>query len=541
MKKLFSILFLFTCVSGFAQVKDQTVSSPVPAAGASRNNQTLHYANAAFDLNLRVPRALGWTLNGAKDSIGYVLFNISLGRFGMYFGNGNWRLISFTGDKISGFDNDAGYLTANTTAFDGRYLQAYNEYDPGWSASPSFGITLQNLTDWNNAVSRANTAFGWGNHASAGYLKSYTETSPLQNVLNRGYLAASNIVLTHTRPLDANSYFADSYVSKVLAADYDLGARGGYGVDVPGRFGSKIYPNSAIEWRFINNLGATYHIWSDYDFSAADVNNWRNLNSGSTIHQNIDGNAATATNAVHANSSDNATNATHANNADNAVNAGYATQSGSIVSQGLLATKNGISLQEAANAGATITQAISTGGLTTGVINSAEVYVNSYPSPSYQSTLGRTMDTGEMGWIRTPGYPYFINGANETRKISPVILPDGSFVWRMGGPSVGLASNDRMILWHDYASGRTYIPGLKTATPVPLEASFAGGSNTIAFAHGQTGVSNNSTAIITPSNAASGNIWYYFLYMTKDATNIYLHFSSYPPADTYQFDSYITP
>jgi len=71
------------------------------------------------------------------------------------------------------------------------------ELDPLFLASPANGITSNNLTNWNSAfdwgnhatagylkasspndVSNWNTAFGWGNHATAGYLKSYTETDP---------------------------------------------------------------------------------------------------------------------------------------------------------------------------------------------------------------------------------------------------------------------------------------------------------------------------------------------------------------------------
>ena len=46
------------------------------------------------------------------------------------------------------------------------------ETDPIWTASPSFGITNTKISNWN-------TAFGWGNHAAAGYLTSFTETDPL--------------------------------------------------------------------------------------------------------------------------------------------------------------------------------------------------------------------------------------------------------------------------------------------------------------------------------------------------------------------------
>jgi len=46
------------------------------------------------------------------------------------------------------------------------------ETDPVFVASPANGVTNVNITNWNSA-------FGWGNHASAGYLTGYTETDPI--------------------------------------------------------------------------------------------------------------------------------------------------------------------------------------------------------------------------------------------------------------------------------------------------------------------------------------------------------------------------
>lgn len=46
-----------------------------------------------------------------------------------------------------------------------------------------------NSTQWN-------TAYGWGNHASAGYLTSYTETDTLQTVTNRGATTTNAITLS---------------------------------------------------------------------------------------------------------------------------------------------------------------------------------------------------------------------------------------------------------------------------------------------------------------------------------------------------------
>lgn len=76
--------------------------------------------------------------------------------------NADWNAIS--GDaqilnkpsiptKTSDITNDSGFITS------------YTETDPIFVASTAYGITSTNISNWN-------TAYGWGNHASAGYLTS---------------------------------------------------------------------------------------------------------------------------------------------------------------------------------------------------------------------------------------------------------------------------------------------------------------------------------------------------------------------------------
>ena len=66
------------------------------------------------------------------------------------------------GDNVSDLTNDAGYLTS------------FTETDPVYVAS-SWYSTTNNSTNWN-------TAYGWGNHASAGYLTSETYTGTVTSV-----------------------------------------------------------------------------------------------------------------------------------------------------------------------------------------------------------------------------------------------------------------------------------------------------------------------------------------------------------------------
>ena len=66
------------------------------------------------------------------------------------------------------------------------YLTSFTEADPIFGASAANGITSTNITNWNNA-------FGWGNHATAGYIKSYTETDPIFGASAANGITSTNI------------------------------------------------------------------------------------------------------------------------------------------------------------------------------------------------------------------------------------------------------------------------------------------------------------------------------------------------------------
>jgi len=79
-----------------------------------------------------------------------------------------------------------------------NYLTSYTETDPVFTASPAGGITGTNIANWN-------TAYGWGDHASAGYLT--TEADTLDSVLSRGSSTTRDI--TTTGKLYFSNNFAD--------------------------------------------------------------------------------------------------------------------------------------------------------------------------------------------------------------------------------------------------------------------------------------------------------------------------------------------
>ena len=78
------------------------------------------------------------------------------------------------------------------------YLTSYTETDPVFSASPAGGITGTNIANWN-------TAYNWGNHASAGYLTAESDT--LASVTGRGATTTTDI--TTTGKIYYSNNFAD--------------------------------------------------------------------------------------------------------------------------------------------------------------------------------------------------------------------------------------------------------------------------------------------------------------------------------------------
>ena len=100
----------------------------------------------------------------------------------------------------------------NTVDLDGRYLTSFTESDPVFAASPAAGITAPQISNWDSA-------FGWGNHAVAGYLLSSTAATTYQpldgDLTSIAGLAGTAGLLRKTA---ANTWFLDfdpAYIGEV--------------------------------------------------------------------------------------------------------------------------------------------------------------------------------------------------------------------------------------------------------------------------------------------------------------------------------------
>ena len=98
----------------------------------------------------------------------------------------------------------------------GTYLTSYTETDPVFSASEAASITSTDTSNWD-------TAYGWGNHASAGYLT--TETDPVFSASE-----AASITSTDTSNWDTaygwGNHASAGYLTSITNSDDNLSITG---------------------------------------------------------------------------------------------------------------------------------------------------------------------------------------------------------------------------------------------------------------------------------------------------------------------------
>jgi hypothetical protein len=139
-------------------------------------------------------------------------------------------------------------LTINGTAYD---LSADRSWTINSMVYPEAGIPLSTGTAWGTSITNNsanwNTAYGWGNHATAGYLTGIT-SSQVTNALGfTPYNAAGNTVLTNVNyasyALRWNSTQAPANgLDNTSVVPNSVTLFDGYGAAVPG------YPSGAAQW-----------------------------------------------------------------------------------------------------------------------------------------------------------------------------------------------------------------------------------------------------------------------------------------------------
>jgi hypothetical protein len=99
------------------------------------------------------------------------------------------------------------------------YLTSFTETDPIFVVSPANGITSTNITNWT-------TAYGWGDHASAGYLTSFNETDPIYSAWDKDYNDLTNTSSDTIEVFYAASSQTDYTLANNVQEEYTISQNG---------------------------------------------------------------------------------------------------------------------------------------------------------------------------------------------------------------------------------------------------------------------------------------------------------------------------
>ena len=147
---------------------------------------------------------------------------------------------TFTPPDLSSFATET-YVTTR------GYLTSYTETDPIFSASAASNITTSKISNWD-------TSYGWGNHASVGYLT--IESDTLQTVINRGNTSTNPAYFTSKFYYQNN--FATADITIQLATQYS-------GMFITDSSTAKAYASFNNEWNELLTWYSSINDLNDVD------------------------------------------------------------------------------------------------------------------------------------------------------------------------------------------------------------------------------------------------------------------------------------
>ena len=199
MKKilLLTVAVVICAVTAFAQAPQS-----VKYQAVLRDNAGDIISEETVDIRISIEDSgsVVYQENHATSTNQYGLVTLNIGTGSVL--NGNFGAIDWAADdhyiRIE-VDNGSGYVDMGLTqlmsvpyalhANTASEVDNFSEMDPVFDASPASGITATDITDWT-------TAYGWGNHADAGYLTEETQVLSYSN--DTLYLTGGSYVILPT-------------------------------------------------------------------------------------------------------------------------------------------------------------------------------------------------------------------------------------------------------------------------------------------------------------------------------------------------------
>ena len=207
------------------------------------NKPTIPAAQVNADWN--ASSGLGVILNKPVVPAQPSVTTASVGTAALAYNTANGEF-TFTPPDLSSFATET-YVTTR------GYISSYTETDPIFSASAASNITTTKISNWD-------TAYGWGNHSTAGYL--IAETDTLQTVIGRGNTSTSPAYFTSKLYYQNNFATADLTVS--LAAQYP-------GMFTTDQTSAKAYASFNNEWNELLTWYSSINDLLDVDLSLIHI------------------------------------------------------------------------------------------------------------------------------------------------------------------------------------------------------------------------------------------------------------------------------
>jgi len=240
--------------TGNIQVNDLTVSGNFSVIGTSTTNNVATLNVTANQIIMNDGVTGSPTLNGVlKVERG----TLPDSEFRWNETSDRWE---FSNDGTNFYNLATGNADLANTA---GYITTYTETDPLFTASAASGIGASDITDWN-------TAYGWGNHASVGYLT--VESDTLDNVVSRGSttslaatfgdLTCTNLTVTGTTTQINTTQLTVSDNTIVLNNDVSTTPSENAGIEVERGLSSNVrlrWNEATDRWTFTND-GSTYFV-----------------------------------------------------------------------------------------------------------------------------------------------------------------------------------------------------------------------------------------------------------------------------------------
>jgi len=234
------------------------------------------FADAARPPKLRAGTRLGGDLNASGFSITNVVDVVGTNGVSLLGSGSDTNLAVRVVAVESGTNNwNTAYGWGDHAS--GGYLTSYTETDPAWNSGTgviyaAIGALESNTNDWN-------TAFGWGDHAAGGYLTSYAETDPLWGAASGAVYTAIALkqdaatAATDSELITASNTLAAATALKFDTANTNAFATAAQGVLADGAVQSTVL-NVMVDGNdiiFTNTLGGGYGFTGTGDLTGLTV------------------------------------------------------------------------------------------------------------------------------------------------------------------------------------------------------------------------------------------------------------------------------